>query len=116
MKKIFLILFFGLFINQNFAQNNLQLNQVINLEFVSAGTTVTVPTGKIWKIENCLLTSINNYACMVYNGSTYYLRQHNTSSSSWDNFPFWIGEGKTITLGGNCSSGMLSILEFNLVP
>ncbi len=116
MKKIFLILFFGLFINQNFAQNNLQLNQVINLEFVSTGTTVTVPTGKIWKIENCLLTSINNYACMVYNGSTYYLRQHNTSSSSWDNFPFWIGEGKTITLGGNCSSGMLSILEFNLVP
>jgi hypothetical protein len=52
----------------------------------------------------------------VLNGTTYYLRQHNTSSSAWDNFPYWIGEGKTVTFGGNCSPGVLSILEFNLVP
>ena len=116
MKKIFLFVAFSCLINLAHSQYNLQLNQVINLEFTSAGTTVTVPAGKIWKIENCLITSTNFYACMVMNGTTYYLRQHNTSSSAWDNFPFWLGEGKTVTFGGNCSSGMLSILEFNLIP
>jgi len=98
------------------SQGNLQFNQVINLEFVSGGTTVTVPTGKVWKIENCMITSTNFYACMVVNGVTYYMRQHNTSSSAWDNFPFWFAEGKTITFGGACSSGILSIIEFNVVP
>ncbi|MBM3429765.1 MAG: hypothetical protein FJX99_02130 [Bacteroidetes bacterium] len=116
MKKIIFIGIFFCLSFVSYSQYNLQLNQVINLEFTSSGTTVTVPTGKVWKIENCLITSINNYACMVLNGTTYYLRQHNTSSSAWDNFPYWIGEGKTVTFGGNCSPGVLSILEFNLVP
>jgi hypothetical protein len=116
MKKIIFVCIFFCLASNSHSQYNLQLNQVINLEFTSAGTTVTVPVGKVWKIENCLITSINNYACMVLNGTTYYLRQHNTSSSAWDNFPYWIGEGKTVTFGGNCSPGVLSILEFNLVP
>lgn len=116
MKKIIFISIFCCLSSLSYSQYNLQLNQVINLEFTSAGTTVTVPMGKVWKIENCLLTSINNYACMVLNGTTYYLRQHNSSSSAWDNFPYWIGEGKTVTFGGNCYPGVLSILEFNLVP
>ena len=116
MKKMIIFFAFTCIINLAKSQYNLQLNQVINLEFTSTGTTVTVPAGKIWKIENCLINSTNFYACMVYNGVTYYLRQHNTSSSAWDNFPFWLGEGKTVTFGGNCSSGMLSILEFNLIP
>jgi hypothetical protein len=116
-KKLFLLhvfLFFSIF--KSFGQGNLQFNQVINLEFVSGGTTVTVPTGKVWKLESCMITSINSYACMVVNGVTYYMRQHNTSSSAWDNFPFWFAEGKTITFGGGCSSGIMSIIEFNVVP
>lgn len=115
MKTIVLSLFVGISLGLS-AQGNLQFNQVINLEFVSAGTTVTVPVGKVWKIENCMITSTNFYACMVVNGQIYYMRQHNTSSSAWDNFPFWFAEGKTITFGGGCSSGILSILEFNVVP
>jgi hypothetical protein len=100
-----------------YSQGNLQFNQVLNIEFASTGTAaVTVPAGKVWKLENCMLTSINNYACMVYNGTTYYLRQHNTSSSAWDNFPFWFGSGKTVTFGGGCSPGIVSIIEFNVVP
>jgi hypothetical protein len=99
------------------SQGNLQFNQVLNLEFTGSSiTSYTVPAGKIWKLENVVLTSMNFYACMVYNGTTYYLRQHNTSSSSWDNFPFWIGSGKTVTFGGGCSPGMISIIEFNVVP
>lgn len=105
------------FCTSGFAQGNLQFNQVLNIEFTGTSTTsYTVPAGKVWKLENCMLTSINNYACMIFNGTTYYLRQHNTASSSWDNFPFWIGSGKTITFGGGCSSGMISIVEFNVVP
>jgi hypothetical protein len=116
MKALFIFLFF-LISSNFFAQGNLQFNQVLNIEFTGTSTTsYTVPAGKIWKLENCLLPSTNTYACMVYNGTTYILRQHNTSSSSWDNFPFWIGSGKTITFGGGCSAGMISIIEFNVMP
>jgi hypothetical protein len=98
------------------AQGNLQFNQVLNIEFTSGvSTTYTVPAGKVWKMENVLLGSLNNYACMNFNGTTYYLRQHNTSSSSWDNFPFWLGTGQTFSIGGSCSPGLLSIIEFNVV-
>jgi hypothetical protein len=115
--KILILSIFLLSSSFLFSQGNLQFNQVLNIEFTGASTTsYTVPAGKIWKLENCVLTSVNFYACMVYNGTTYYLRQHNTSSSSWDNFPFWFGSGKTITFGGGCSAGMISILEFNVVP
>lgn len=55
---------------------------------------------------------------MTINGITYFMRQHNTSSSAWDNFPFWLTEGKTVNFGSNCSgaSGIVSIIEFNIVP
>jgi hypothetical protein len=116
-RKAVLFSLFFLFSLMSYSQGNLQFNQVLNIEFTGASTTsYTVPAGKIWKLENCLLTSVNFYACMVYNGTTYYLRQHNTSSSSWDNFPFWFGSGKTVTFGGGCSAGMISIIEFNVVP
>jgi hypothetical protein len=115
--RIFILLAACFFVFESKAQGNLQFNQVLNVEFTSSvSTTLTVPTGKVWKLENLVMTSLNNYACFSYNGSTYYLRQHNTSSSAWDNFPFWIGSGKTVTFGAGCASGMISILEFNIVP
>jgi hypothetical protein len=121
MKKIFFFLLFflcsWLFVPCSNAQGNLQFNQVLNVEFTSSGsTTLTVPIGKVWKLENLVMSSLNNYACFSYNGTTYYLRQHNTSSSAWDNFPFWIGSGKTVSFGAGCASGMISIIEFNVVP
>jgi hypothetical protein len=117
MKTIVLSLF--LFISMGFfAQGNLQFNQVLNVEYSSIGTSVTVPAGKTWKIEGCMISSTNSYSCMTINGVTYFMRQHNTSSSAWDNFPFWLTEGKTINFGSNCSgaSGIVSIIEFNVVP
>jgi hypothetical protein len=115
--KILILSFFLVLCSLLYSQGNLQFNQVLNIEFASTGSTaVTVPAGKVWKLENCALTSINNYACMIFNGTTYYLRQHNTSSSAWDNFPFWFGSGKTVTFGGGCSPGIVSIIEFNVVP
>jgi hypothetical protein len=101
-----------------YAQGNLQFNQVINVEYSSTGASVTVPAGKTWKIEGCMISAINSYSCMTINGVTYFMRQHNTSSSAWDNFPFWLTEGKTVNFGSNCagSSGIVSIIEFNIVP
>jgi hypothetical protein len=101
------------------AQGNLQFNQVINMVFTGANTTpVTVPAGKVWKIENCMLnTPSNNYAYMLYNGVYYNLRQQ-LSSAHNVNFPFWLASGTSVTFGGNGggAGGMLSILEFNIVP
>lgn len=101
------------------AQGNLQFNQVINMAFTGANTTpVTVPAGKVWKIENCMLnTPSNNYAYMLYNGVYYNLRQQ-LSSAHNVNFPFWLASGTSVTFGGNGggAGGMLSILEFNIVP
>ena len=101
------------------AQGNLQFNQVINMAFTGANTTpVTGPAGKVWKIENCMLnTPSNNYAYMLYNGVYYNLRQQ-LSSAHNVNFPFWLASGTSVTFGGNGggAGGMLSILEFNIVP
>jgi hypothetical protein len=115
--RTFILLATCFFILESKAQGNLQFNQVLNVQYTSsASTTLTVPAGKVWKLENLVMTSLNTYACFIYNGTTYYLRQHNTSSSAWDNFPFWIGSEQTITFGAGCSSGMISIIEFNVVP
>mgnify|MGYP006273791781 FL=1 len=118
MKRIFFILFitFGL---KAQAQGNLQFNQVINMAFTAANTTpVTVPAGKVWKIESCMLnTSTNNYAYMLYNGIYYNMRQQQTSAHIV-NFPFWLSAGTSVTFGGNGggTGGLLSIIEFNIVP
>lgn len=117
--KTFFFLFAFLILGSLKAQGNLQFNQVINMAFTAANTTpVTVPAGKVWKLENCMLnTPSNNYAYMLYNGVYYNLRQQ-LSSANVVNFPFWLSSGTTVTFGGNGggAGGMLSIIEFNVVP
>lgn len=118
MKKLlFIIILFG-FLGIN-AQGNLQFNQVINLDFSGTNTTpVTVPAGKVWKIENCMLNTPSNiYAYMLYNGVYYNMRQQSSSSHNV-NFPFWLSSGTSVIFGGNGggAGGLLSIIEFNVVP
>jgi hypothetical protein len=117
--KTFFFLFTFLILGSLKAQGNLQFNQVINMAFTASNTTpVTVPAGKVWKLENCMLnTPSNNYAYMLYNGVYYNLRQQQTSAHIV-NFPFWLSSGTTVTFGGNGggAGGMLSIIEFNVVP
>jgi len=117
--KTFFFLFAFFILGSLKAQGNLQFNQVINMAFSAANTTpVTVPAGKVWKLENCMLnTSSNNYALMLYNGVYYNLRQQQSSAHNV-NFPFWLSSGTTVTFGGNVggAGGMLSIIEFNVVP
>jgi hypothetical protein len=117
--RVFLMLVFLVSLNAAFAQGNLQFNQVINMAFTGANITpVTVPAGKVWKIESCMLnTPSNNYAYMLYNGVYYNLRQQQSSAHNV-NFPFWLSTGTSVTFGGNGggTGGLLSIIEFNIVP
>ena len=100
-------------------QGNLQFNQVINTAFTGTNTTpVTVPANKVWKIESCMLNTVSNtYAYMLYNG-VYYNMRHQQSSAHNVNFPFWLAPGTTVTFGGNGggSGGLVSIIEFNIIP
>ena len=117
--KIFILFILLISIETSLAQGNLQFNQVINMAFSGANTTpVTVPAGKVWKLENCMLnTPSTNYAYMLYNGVYYNMRQQQNSAHNV-NFPFWLSTGTSVTFGGNGggTGGMLSILEFNIVP
>ena len=118
MKKLYFILF--ILLNQLvFAQGNLQFNQVITYAFASSNTTpITVPAGKVWKLENCMLNSSSNtYTYMLYNGVYYNLRQQLTSTQV-ANFPFWLSAGTSVTFGsaGSAAGGILSIIEFNIIP
>ena len=117
MKKIILIVTFTL-VGKCFAQGNLQFNQVINMTFASTNTTpVSVPAGKVWKLESCMLNSTgNSYAYMQYNGTLYNMRQQQTSTQVV-NFPFWLASGASVIFGaGGAAGGVLSIIEFNVVP
>ena len=57
MKKIFLVSLFFLVIHIMNAQGNLQFNQVLLVDVTLAGNAVTVPAGKVWKVENYLPSS-----------------------------------------------------------
>ena len=61
MKKLFCLKLFCLILICSYGQGNLQFNQVINIQFTKrlpyntgggADTLITVPAGKIWKIES----------------------------------------------------------------
>jgi hypothetical protein len=54
---------------------------------------------------------------MLYNGVYYNLRQQLTSTQV-ANFPFWLSAGTSVTFGsaGGAAGGILSIIEFNIIP
>ena len=134
MKKIILIsillLSCCLFYGQG--SSNLGFNQVLNYEYsvnhtnynpVNVGT-ITVPTGKVWKITS-------GSASRIY-GNEYYLSQvtikvgehivsgYGPSGASYINFcPIWLGSGSYSVFLTSSSSvqsmkGALSVVEFNI--
>ena len=97
------------------AQGNLQFNQVIT-EAASLGPgattgTLTVPAGKVWKIEavNASATSI---AIQINSISV-------NGNGTWI-FPFWLKAGNTFTIinvnSVNPYICQYSIIEFNIIP
>ena len=110
----------------SFAQGNLQFNQVINVSGVSAGsnimTTVTVPTGKVWKITSSSWMSANgglvsNWLCLgphSING--------NQSGVDPAKLPIWLEPGSYEVKWCNPTDNFIgqryaiSGVEFNVVP
>lgn len=101
------------------AQGNLQFNQVIFYDLAANGTqAITVPAGKIWKIESVGTGSSNSSPLWLRNAGGNFIAHFNTSSYDSSPFPFWLPTGFTGTLVNLHPSARysISIIEFNVVP
>ena len=133
MKNILLILAIA-FSSASFGQGNLQFNQVINSTITAAvettGTnigTITVPTGKVWKIETTGYSYFggltryieDNTSATVFMGDfIVWNGNQNDDNNRW--FPLWLSEG-TYTVNArsgtaHTSTFAISAIEFNVVP
>ena len=110
------------------AQGNLQFNQVIKV----SNTQMTVPAGKVWKIESYLQsnvagTSNSTTGCdvtrvrpFIIDGQVYHNIKNVASANAGyiytpdNSFPVWLSEGHTVST--SCVSDFLSVIEFNVVP
>tara|TARA_Y100000385_G_C12562894_1_gene412936 strand:- start:131 stop:466 length:336 start_codon:yes stop_codon:yes gene_type:complete len=111
MKKLILIAICFISV-QLFAQGNLQFNQVLILDANSGGNSVTVPAGKVWKIESVALSNNNAYFQIQWGGVNYFVLNN---SAPYENLPFWLPSNESISLVANVNS-KVSIIEFNVVP
>ena len=122
MKKLILLIIFGLssfFVN---AQGNLQFNQVLTYSGSLAADTstanYTVPSGKIWKVEFAeggqrgIQLIINNIAAIDI--------ADDGSSGDLVVKSFWLKAGDLLKInnGNGQSSGtyFVSIIEYNIIP
>ena len=108
------------------AQGNLQFNQVLLVT-----STQTVPSGKVWKVENAIAThllascSTDPLHSIVVNGFSATITQGGQVGfdgycfgwrglASVTEFPLWLPAGTTLAAGSNVNA--LSVIEFNIVP
>ena len=137
MKKLLVILAIA-FSSASFAQGNLQFNQVMFLEYTtsvlgSATTTagvITVPAGKVWKIEHANLYSVAGYprtqaggrSLFINNTLIYRSKGPSNAIHLVDSFPLWLPAGTyNIVIGNEQSStyninSSINAIEFNVVP
>ncbi len=112
MKKLLLI-FALVCSNIVWSQGNLQFNQVLILDAIPApGNAVTVPAGKVWKIESVALSNNNAYFQINWGGTSYFVLNN---SSLYANLPFWLPSNESVSLVGS-TNAKVSIIEFNVVP
>lgn len=110
----FLILFVA---KLSFAQGNLQFNRVIsenvNLNQNERSTLITVPIGKVWKIEAMNLSDKLHPLDYEINGNAYTVSTLNYGNN------IWLKSGDTFSMLNNSiysNHGFYSIIEFNIVP
>jgi hypothetical protein len=141
--KIFILALFSALSSLLFSQGNLQFNQVINWKIPQQNSncggcgiycanitgTITVPTGKVWKIEESSYAEasapwsffIDNYLLFTFEqtaGGGQALHQET-------NFPIWLPSGTytfNATYYNSCQTQIpfkgcsTSIIEFNIIP
>jgi hypothetical protein len=126
MKKIkasflFTAVFLLVFAKVSSAQGNLQFNQVILIELAQSGTqAITVPAGKVWKIESVSMgSSTSQTDVYLRNSSAVNIAHFGQPSSSYTaSYPFWLPSGFTGSFVNSWPSyrATISIIEFNVVP
>jgi hypothetical protein len=143
MKRYVLIAcFFELFF-LNHAQGNLQFNQILRptvtginiVGYGKSSTSITIPPGKIWKIESSdVYCYTSTYPENLYWSNSFCLRLggqlvSNITDNFWGlikpQFPIWLPAGNyNLTLfetsGSNFSNttivGLINVIEFNIIP
>jgi hypothetical protein len=131
MKKLILITICFISL-QLYAQGNLQFNQVLTLSYTgsipaqstnSLGT-LTVPAGKVWKIESGSRVAITGNFFGNVTTARFMLDDFTVIGHKDDpvSYPIWLNEG-TYNIYVSHSTGNtvsykwgLSIIEFNVVP
>ena len=111
MKHLLISCFLLLSLN-SFSQGNLQFNQVLIIDATVAGNAVTIPAGKVWKIESVAMVSNNSYFQIQWGDANYFVIN---TSSGYSNLPFWLPSNTTVTFIAS-SATKVSIIEFNVVP
>jgi hypothetical protein len=133
MKKTFLLIAFAALAGFTMAQGNLQFNQVIHVKNTGSAyapgaatvTSITVPTGKVWKIESASATDGDELSIdgqLVY--GLPYMQGTNSYLSMHINMPVWLGPGTySVTLYNDQAinaqaayTTVISGIEFNVVP
>jgi len=133
------LLFMSVSMQHCLAQGNLQFNQVKYFQMTvsqvgssacsESSQVITVPAGKVWKIEMATSsayfsasnsTSFNNGGSINLDGKIIF---NAASASNSTQLPFWIPAGSyTLSLKSNFISngyvfiGSVSAIEFNIVP
>lgn len=126
MKKNHILLFFAAvfvlgFSKASFAQGNLQFSQVIILDIGFSGIeAITIPAGKVWKIESVSMGSSGSSPSVYLRNSSganiaYFSSSGSTNTAT---LPYWLPSGFVGSLINNYSAfrASISIIEFNVVP
>jgi hypothetical protein len=120
MKKSILILFSIFTFSIAFTQSgyNLEFSQAILVE----NSTMTVPSGKVWKVVSVQRGDFDNYTTKIeINGSVIYVgggyqdgvTQNQRVTKFSETFPIWLPSGSTIKAGTGIQ--FISVVEFNLI-
>jgi len=111
MKKLFILLLIIPILG--FSQNDLVFNRVLNFK-LNANETVTVPTGKAWKIEGASENQIIISNESPAYGSAVDNQNHFASTGAYN--AVWLGAGSILhSKNGGTQPMSFSILEFNVV-
>jgi hypothetical protein len=121
MKKLIVLCLLAFCFSYTKAQGNLQFNQVIFYDIAISGTqNITVPAGKVWKIESVSMGSSGSAPSIFLRNSSvqniaFFSAPYNSVTAS---FPFWLPTGFTGSFANNSPSYRccVSILEFNIIP
>ena len=123
MKKIILIITL-IFTTSLFAQYNLVFNKVVNEQLGNGQTELTVPEGKVWKIQGFQHNGTGNtnspypYPFSITKPDGTYLSYTMHYSTDFSNQNIWASEGEKISMAGSLPNGAnliaVNALEFNL--